>query len=134
MAPLPSQIVDAQIQADDQTVQESAIYTLTFSVTVPMEQNSCTIAIYLPYPDFNLVLTPITSVQGVGLFGLYGGQRSFQFEVSTNDNSIIISDACSQGFILPTSPATFYLYGLNNPEVSKLLDPISIKIWNSVNG
>lgn len=36
LAPLPSQIVDAQIQADDQTVQESAMYTLTFSVTVPM--------------------------------------------------------------------------------------------------
>jgi hypothetical protein len=128
---LPSNITNAKIEPDTTAVQEFTRYALTFSVTVPMYKDGCTIAIYLPSPDFKLSQTPISDVQG---FGLFGNLRSYQFQVSANENSIVIRDACASNFILPTIPATIYIFGLRNTEVAKQLDPIRIKIWNKLNG
>jgi hypothetical protein len=43
----------------------------------------------------------------------------------------MIKDACSQGYVLPSIPATIYLVGLRNPEVAKLTEPIRIKLFNN---
>jgi hypothetical protein len=67
-------------------------------------------------------------VQGIGLFG---SLRSYQYQINPSDNSILIKDACRQGYILPQIPATIYLMGLRNPEVAKLTEPIRIKLYNN---
>ena len=67
-------------------------------------------------------------MQGIGLFGQF---RSFQYQINPSDNSILIKDACSQGYILPQIPATIYLMGLRNPEVAKLTEPIRIKLYTN---
>lgn len=46
----------------------------------------------------------------------------------------MIKDACSQGYVLPTFPATITLSGMRNPEVGKATDALRIRIWNSRNG
>jgi hypothetical protein len=97
---------------------------------VPLYQGDCPLTIYLPYPDFRLTSTSgvLTDVQGIGLFGQL---RSYQYQINPSDNSILIKDACSQGYILPQIPATIYLMGLRNPEVAKLTEPIRIKLYTN---
>lgn len=85
-------------------------------------------AIFLPYPDFKLAINPPSDVQG---FGLFGTLRKYTYSINTQENSIIIRDACQYGYILGSIPATIYFFGLKNPEVAKNTDPIRIRIWQA---
>ena len=103
---------------------------ISFNLNVPIYPGQCPIQINLPYPDFNLALTPVTAIEG---FGMFGPLRSFQFRMDLNANSVIITDAC-QSYVLQSIPQTIYIYGLSNPEVAKATAPISIEIWDSAGG
>ena len=80
----------------------------------------------MPYPDFKLALNPPSDVQG---FGLFGTLRKYSYSINTQENSIIIRDGCSNGYVLGSIPATIYLFGMKNPEVAKFTDPIRVRIW-----
>ena len=67
----------------------------------------------------------------MGGFGLFGSSRSYSYQINPNDNSILIKDACSQGYVSSRQSAVINLIGLRNPEVSKLTDPIRIKLNNN---
>lgn len=56
-------------------------------MSVPMYAGACTVAIYLPYPDFNMIEYPPSDVQG---FGMFGALRSYQYQIHISTNSIII--------------------------------------------
>lgn len=108
------------------------MYTVEYTLVVPLMEGSCLIYINLPYPDFNLAVTPVTAIDG---FGMTGPSRSFNYVANNNLNQIIITDACRTYFYESSLYSqTFNLYGLKNPAVAKNTAAISMQVWDNAGG
>lgn len=128
----PSAIQEVKFTADTSLVQASAVYTVEYTLVVPLVAGSCLIYVNFPYPDFNLAVTPVTAIDG---FGMTGPSRSFAYVANANLNQIIITDAC-RTYFYETSlySQTFNFYGLKNPSVAKTTAAISMQVWDGAGG